>query len=303
MDSDRPDNPPEPSKHASKLASLFEEYLGSEIEAAEKAGGVGFMARAMVLATLPHSRPKGNTFLRENGAFSLAIMAHPKAGLPFGSIPRMLLCWITTEAVRTKSRTLILGGSLSEFMRKIGLMPTGGRWGTIPRIKTQMERLFSCTISCRFEESSALTLRNVTPVYEAKLWWDPKSPEQAALWDSYVVLTEDFAREIVDRPVPFSIFALKYLRQSPMALDIYLWATYRNSYATKTSRIPWEALQMQFGAGYPMTSLGKRDFKQRFLRALTRVKTVYPDARKLHPDSNVLVFSPGQPHIPKLPPA
>lgn len=299
MDSDLP---PEANKHTSKLANLFEEYLAVELEAAEKVGGVGFMARALVLATLPHSRPKGNTFLRENGAFSLAIMAHPKAGLPYGSIPRLLLCWVTTETIRTKSRTLILGSSLSQFMRKLGLAPTGGRWGSITRIKTQMERLFSCTISCRYGDGSSTILQNVTPVSKAYLWWDPRSPAQASLWESYIILTEEFAREIQDRPVPFSLFALKFLRQSPMALDIYLWATYRNSYSTKTSRIPWEALQMQFGAGYPPTTVGKRNFKQFFLRALNRVKAVYPEARKLYPEEGVLVFPPGKPSIHKLPP-
>lgn len=289
------------NKQASKLARYFEEYFAQETEAAERAGGIGYMARAMVMATLPHSRPSGNTFLRENGAFSLAIIAHPKSGLPYGSIPRILLCWVTTEAVRTKSSTLVLGDSLSHFMRKLDLIPSGGRWGTISRIKTQMDRLFSCTVSCRYEDGKSLGIKNVSPVYKAVLWWDPKIPGQASLWESYVVLTEEFAREVQDRPVPFSPFALKYLRQSPMALDIYLWATYRNSYATKTSHIPWEALQMQFGAGYPFTPQGKSDFKHRFLRGLNRVKMVYPEARKLYPEEGVLVFPPGKPHIPKLP--
>ena len=41
--------------------------------------------------------------------------------LPFGNIPRLLLAWVSTEAVRTQSRVLVLGASLSEFMRKVGL--------------------------------------------------------------------------------------------------------------------------------------------------------------------------------------
>ena len=292
--------PTQESPQTSRLARLFNDYFDQEFQAAESVGGIGFMARALVLATLPHSRPKESTFLRENGRFSLAIMAHPRAGLPYGSIPRLLLCWVTTETVRTKSRTLVLGDSLSEFMRKLDLLPTGGRWGTISRLKAQMERLFSCTISCRYSDGEAIGLRNVTPVSEAWLWWDPKRPEQATLWESYVVLSEEFAREAQDRPVPYAMTALKVLRQSPLALDIYLWTTYRNSYATKPTRIPWEALQMQFGAGYPATPAGKRDFKQHFLRALRRVGVVYSDARKLHPEEGVLVFSPGKPHIAKL---
>jgi hypothetical protein len=43
-------------------------------------------------------------------------------------VPRILLAWMTTEAVRTQSRELVLGDSLSRFMRSLDLVPTGGRW-------------------------------------------------------------------------------------------------------------------------------------------------------------------------------
>ena len=36
--------------------------------------------------------------------------------LPYGNIPRLLLAWVCTEAVRTQSRELVLGASLSAFM-------------------------------------------------------------------------------------------------------------------------------------------------------------------------------------------
>ena len=41
--------------------------------------------------------------------------------LPFGNIPRLLLAWVCTEAVRTQRRELVLGSSLSKFMRKLGM--------------------------------------------------------------------------------------------------------------------------------------------------------------------------------------
>ena len=33
--------------------------------------------------------------------------------LPYGNLPRLLLAWVSTEAVRTQSRVLVLGKSLS----------------------------------------------------------------------------------------------------------------------------------------------------------------------------------------------
>ena len=42
--------------------------------------------------------------------------------LPFGNLPRLLLAWVCIEAVRTGSREIILGKSLSEFMRKLDIL-------------------------------------------------------------------------------------------------------------------------------------------------------------------------------------
>ena len=116
---------------------LINEALAIEAESAQNAGALGFMARAMTQATLPHRRVEGNEFTRRNGAFTLSLMAPAKIGLPYGIVPRLLLAWLTTEAVKTQSRELELGDSLSGFMRELDMVPTGGRWGSITRLKSQ----------------------------------------------------------------------------------------------------------------------------------------------------------------------
>ena len=66
------------------------------------------------------------------------------ADLPYGNLPRLLLAWMCTEAVRTQSPDLVLGRSLSEFMKKLGMAPAGaGR----TRLRNQMSRLFSAVVS------------------------------------------------------------------------------------------------------------------------------------------------------------
>ena len=47
--------------------------------------------------------------------------------LPYGNFPRLLLAWVCTEAVRTRSRVLVLGDSLSEFMRTLGVYSSDGK--------------------------------------------------------------------------------------------------------------------------------------------------------------------------------
>ena len=110
----------------SNLDILINRALAIEDEMALDADALGFMARAMVQATLPHSKVEGNEFTRKNGNYSLTILSPSAIGLPYGSVPRLLLAWVTTEAVKTQSRELELGDSLSGFMRELDLVPTGG---------------------------------------------------------------------------------------------------------------------------------------------------------------------------------
>ena len=62
--------------------------------------------------------------------------------LPFGNIPRLLIAWICTEAVQTQSRELVLGRSLSEFMRKLGInSDSGGNRGELTRLRNHIYTL------------------------------------------------------------------------------------------------------------------------------------------------------------------
>ncbi len=110
-----------------------------------------FMARLMALCSLPQTNP-GNRhqYKRANGPFKLIMVAGADNKLPYGNSPRLLLAWVCTEAVRTQSRELILGRSLSEFMRKLGIRSdSGGSRGELTRFRNQMKRLLGCTVLYR----------------------------------------------------------------------------------------------------------------------------------------------------------
>jgi hypothetical protein len=276
------------------IDKLVNEVLAIEQEEAYQAGAIGYMARALIQATMPHSKVDGHEFKRRNGAFKLTILADSEVGLPYGSIPRLLMSWITTEAVRTKQREIILGKTLSEFMAELEMIPSGGRWGSITRLKDQMKRLFSASISCTYDDGKSWGIRNVMPVERADLWWDPKNPHQATMWESKLLLGDTFFNEVIESPVPIDMRALKVLRQSPMAIDIYCWLTYRMSYLRKITPIPWEVLQVQFGANYKDV----RQFKRRFLDQLKKVLFVYPDAN-VKEGAGTLILLPGKSHIKK----
>ena len=195
------------------LDKLVLETLAIEAEQAKQAGALGYMARALTMATLPHKETSGCAFERKNGLFSLSILTPPSVGLPFGSIPRLLLSWVTTEAVRTGSPVLELGPTLSAFMAELGLARQGGKRGDITRFRNQTVRLFSSAISLRYSDKALDAGLGFNVADEYSLWWNPKSPDQLPLWKSTVTLGSKFFREIVERPVPIDLRALKVIGQ------------------------------------------------------------------------------------------
>jgi hypothetical protein len=295
--------------HIMKLLDAAQ-TIRSEPDAAEAA----FMARQLVQCTLPHTNP-GNVPLwkRTNGGLTLGIQqgydlqtGNP-LGYPFGSIPRLLLFWITTEAVQTKVRRLELGRSLSAFMREIGLDPNTGRGkrGDAPRLREQMRRLFGAHIS--FEQVIDEAHRHgqrwlhmhVAP--KGELWWDPKQPLQDDLWGSWIELGEDFFTAITSSPVPVDMRALRALKRSPLALDLYAWTSYRAFTVTKKGKpqfIPWAGLMAQLGTDYTE----HKDFKRYAKAALRKVQAVYPGLALTY-EQGGLTIHPSRPAIPPRPPA
>lgn len=234
------------------------------------------MARLLVQTTLPHSRQTSKVFIRRNGSLIASIAAHPLLELPYGRYPRLLMAWVTTEAVRTKEPVLQLGPSLSAFMAELGLLPRGGKTGPIGRLRDQMQRLFGATIAFTWDKRAAGEWEDdgFRVSRRSHLWWNTADPEQTVSWRSTLTLSPGFFEAICDRPVPIDLRVLKVLR-SPLAIDVYCWLTYRNSYLRKSTRVPWAALQAQFGARYT----DRKNFKRKFLGALRQVLVLYPASR------------------------
>ena len=139
-----------------------------------------------------------------------------KTKLPFGNLPRLLLAWICTEAVRTQSRELILGSSLSEFMRRLGVYSSSG--GVQTRLRNQMKRLFHASVQLIYEEKGGMASMTSPVASQTELWWDPKLHDEPMLWESKIRLGEDFFNEIIQHPLPLNMNILKALKRSPLGL-------------------------------------------------------------------------------------
>lgn len=285
-----------------RVREIIETHLAIETEDAKRAGTLGFMARALAIATMPHRDPKTDVFQRRNGKFTLRMVAGSGAGLPYGSLPRMLTSWVITECVRTRSPQLFLGESFSAYLKELGYAArSGGERGNITRLRNQMRRLFGAVIVADYNDNrEGFELNHIRLVDHAKAWWQPKTPDGQGRWCGTLDITPNFFAEAIKAPIPIDTRVYQVFRSSPLAIDIYTWLTYRFSYLHRPSGlIRWEALAGQFGSSYAANDQGMRDFKKAFLRELKRVVQIYQDARLNVVDDGIFLF-PSPPHIKKL---
>ena len=216
---------PPPARRGFTLADQVNQLVG----ASEADPDLGFMARMMALCSLPRTNP-GNRhqYKRVNGPYKLIMSVTGDHKLPFGNLPRLILAWLCTEAVRTQSREIVLGRSLSKFMRTLGINSTsGGNRGEQTRLRNQMNRLFGCSVSLIYKGERRAASRSSFVADRTEFWWNERKPDESSLWESKIRLGEDLFNEIIRHPVPIDMNTLTALKRCALGLDLYLWLTYR----------------------------------------------------------------------------
>jgi hypothetical protein len=287
----------------------------AEIRQSPEAAELSYLARPLLLATLPHSDPgkapvhrrteNGNTLLLQSGYAETGELI----GLPYGIIPRLLLFWVVTEAVRTKKPKLHLGNRLTDFMRDLGLDPSrGGKRSDAYRLREQAHRLFSSSVQLfstpRLQSYSPqdgdLILKNnegLKPIAKkSALWWNPREPHAPVLFGSWVELSQEFYEAIVSAPVPLDIRALKALRYSPLALDLYALVSYQSFVASlkgKEYRCTWSDLHQQLGADYA----DLKNFGRKCVAALRKIEDQMPGLKWRQEHGGFAVLPSSRPAI------
>ena len=263
--------PPHPAQRA---FTRFDQ-VNQLAKAREADTDLGFMGRTMALCSLPRSNP-GNRlqYKRVNGPFTLYMTASGGNKLPFGNLPRLLLAWVCTEAVRTGSRELVLGRSLSEFMRELGVYSSGGGNAGI-KLRNQTKWLFGCSVTLIYEDEQVSTSVNSHIAERTEFWWNERKPDEPVLWQSKIRLGAAFFQEVIQHPVPLDMNTLKALKRCALGLDLYLWLVYRTFALTRPvsaagyQREP-ESVNLSAGLGQPQTrtvgAAQRTDGRRRFPR-------------------------------------
>jgi hypothetical protein len=255
---------------------------------------ISYYTPILIQCTLPHSDPKTRDWIRKNGDFSLIVSSGVDRdgrvlGIPYGSFPRLALAYIITRVIQTGERHIDLSSHFSGFLKEIGY--TSNHKGTGvkgQRIRNHLLRLLLASIRVEdhigTDDKGLMNGEKIDVARKYALWWDYKNPEQDSLWGSYIELSEAFHQSILRAPVPLRIDILKAHKKSPLALDVYMWVSYRlftiRAAGQESISLAYGRLQEQFGTG--IAEEDYRMFRSRFKQIFADVAEHWrtPDSEK-----------------------
>lgn len=242
-----------------------------------------FLHAVLCQVGLPRSRQEGRTFERHSGNASLLLEAGQRTvglgkwqecPLPYGAQPRLVLYHLCSEAIRTQSNIVDVGGSIREFLGRVGISIGGKEFN---RFKEQMTALSCCRMTLAYvTPNGRVSQIAATPIDSFDAWLHP-DPQQGAFWPDVIELHPKFFNTLLEHAVPLDPRAIHALQHSALALDVYTWLAHRLCRVRTDNgvKLYWKNLRDQFGQEYK----DPKDFKKTFKAALMKVCAVYPDAR------------------------
>ncbi|MFL5336686.1 MAG: replication protein RepA [Geminicoccaceae bacterium] len=276
------------SKAERRVVDLAAAFLG------EESADIAYTHPGMCLTVLPHrATTPDEVWSRSNASASLEV--HPLRdaagvyrGVPYGPKARLMLLFLQSEALKTRSRFVELGRSMRQWLLSMGVRDCGTNYKVVA---DQAERIENCVLRFRYQGKEGESRWQDSIVRGS---FRPFAEDGVAS----VELSEGFYEALTRHPVPICESAIRLLADTCMPLDIYFWLAYRLHSLEQQKNVTWEALHMQFGAG---TRLLKH-FKPRFTRDLELAMAVYPDALAELTDNGIRLRPSPPPVAPRLRP-
>lgn len=252
---------------------------------------------------------------RQNGPDRMIFaMTGPEPNLPYGVYARHLLAWLITCCAVRKVDTIYLDQDMGVFWRAFASNENDCRPGGKRRllIGDQARRLALMAMrshslkktfgQSQIEKYSATSLFKDTVIERNNRTGKSKVLEMRCIYHDGLFM--EFPLFPVDRR------AWSALASTPLALDIYAWASHKNAVMRKReTRIPWNALVRQFsdcfcyGPGQEFeqpSRSAKSMFPARFMEMLRRVRVVYPELI-VRADKSGITFYKTSPHVAPSP--
>ena len=264
---------------------------------ADEAARIGITHAGFAMTALPHRRIEGQVWRRESLRATLLVESgHDRQGIavgvPYGSLARLILLYLQTEAVRTGSPEVELGRSMNAWL---GRMQITGGGRTRALVTEQARRISACRLTFFTDRGPGSEARhNGAFVRDAISLSGLAEEDQPSLWQDRVRLDEGYFASLTAHPVPVREEAIRAIGQRSMAIDVYVWLAYRLHVLCAPTPISWTAVNGQFGGGFAVA----RQAKAAFITALKIATAAYPEAR-VDVQPTGLVLHPSPPAVAK----
>lgn len=258
---------------------------------------IGFAVRDFVLCGLPYKRSEKTVHERRNGSFTLRVVADPTYGLPFGQ-DRLIPLWLATafQAAGKPENNIIRFRCGSDILRAFQIPVSGIERA---RLMERFRRTFGATYFGKDERDNHIRtfLESYRLIRRLRLNFGEgnekkKSKKQHLLWDNAIELDPLFADDLRRESVPVDMDAVRALKETPAALDLYMWQAWRSYRLMRRKHTPVEI--PVFGEEGLLAQLGSEVEEPYKARQLLRrwqelVKFVWPGCpNELNEDASVL---------------
>lgn len=237
-------------------------------------------------------------------------------GLPYGKYPRLIMAYIITTVLQRayqyqrgqigldEARVIPLGESLTEFFHAMGVnaRATGGKSGSGTRLKEQLRRLVSSTITveqriktARVESSEG---QNQSIAESWEFWGNTDTGE---ITSGKLTVSKHFFYMLCDRPIPIHLPTLQRIKK-PRAIDLYVWTTLKQYWLARQNKqtytFSWREVEHQFSVLELTTSVQRRNFRNEIKSCIEEVSSLWPDSG-LEADTELgVTITSTRPHVP-----
>ena len=130
---------------------------------------------------------------------------------------RLIMLYLQTEALRTRSRDIELGKSLRDWLSKMGI-PPGGK--SIAGVRSQAERLSRCILSFNVRSANLHGLVNQSIVEKAIFVEVTEPAGQTSLFTETARLSVGFYEQLQRHPVPLEEAAIRAINNNLSLIHI-----------------------------------------------------------------------------------
>ncbi len=281
-----------------KLPAIHHRIIDAAVEIEQDDPlGIIYQHSLFCQVALPRSRPEGRVFERayRNGSISLEAgklwdgTRWIEQPLPAGPKPRLALCHLNSEAVKTRCPVVEVDRSARKFMERLGLNTDGG--STYNLFKREMKALAACRMTLGFGDAEHPVTVDAKPIRRFEAWLTHEKG-QPTFWPGVIELSREYFDSLLEHAVPLDPRAVSALAHSAMALDAYSFLARRLYTLEKPVKVTWHQFHAQFGHEFK----DWRNFKQRFIPALRAALVVYPSA-KVEEVTGGLLLKPSLPPV------